>query len=127
MKLILCVLLLLASVLSQQLTYPIRCQEIGDSVIGTVSDCHVTSDPLPFTWTTTIKLKKTCKWAGTDDVYYIYSNPDQTIEGKCNTAATLPGTFNKNDNVTIQQTCSSFNPPLEKGATLVVLVFYTHH
>lgn len=96
-------------------------------MIGTVTDCDVTSDPLPFTWTTTLKLKKNCKWAGLDDVYYIYSNPDQTIEGKCTTAATLPGNYSKNDNVTIQQTCTSFTPALMKGANLVVMVFYTHH
>jgi hypothetical protein len=45
-------------------------------VIGTVTDCDVSNDPLPFNWTATIKLKKACKWAGIDDIYYIYSNPD---------------------------------------------------
>jgi hypothetical protein len=96
-------------------------------VIGTVSDCDVVSDPLPFKWTTTFKLKKNCKWAGVDDVYIIYSNPDETIEGKCTLAAPLPGAYNKGDTITIEQTCNSFNPPLVKGANLVVMVFYTHH
>lgn len=96
-------------------------------MIGTVTDCDVMSDPLPFKWTTVIKLKKACKWAGLDDITYIYSNPDDTIDGSCITAASLPGTYNKNDNISIQQTCTSFNPPLVKGANLVVMVFYTHH
>ena len=96
-------------------------------MIGTVSDCDVASDPLPFTWTTTLKLKKNCKWVGLDDVYYIYSNPDQTIDGKCTTTATLPGSYSKNDNITIQQTCTSFTPALIQGANLIVMVFYTHH
>ena len=64
---------------------------------------------------------------GLDDVYYIYSNPDQTIDGKCTTAATLPGSYSKNDNITIQQTCTSFTPALIQGANLIVMVFYTHH
>jgi hypothetical protein len=118
---------LLVSLAALVEAYPVRCQEVGDSVIGTVSDCDVQSDPLPFKWTATIKLKKACKWAGLDDVRFIYSNPDESIEGSCNTGATLPGNFSKNDNITIQQSCNSFSPPLEKGATLVVLVFYTHH
>jgi hypothetical protein len=95
--------------------------------LGTVSDCNVLSDPLPFRWETTIKLKKAVKWAGIDDVYIIYSNPDQTITGNCQTAATLPGNFSKNDNVLISQTCTSFTPPLVVGANLLVMVFYTHH
>lgn len=70
-------------------------------MIGTVTDCDVKSDPLPFKWTTTIKLKKSCKWQGVDDIYIIYANPDETIAGKCTLAATLPGTLSKNDNVTI--------------------------
>lgn len=127
MKLILSLIFLLSVAFANQVAYPVRCQEIGDSVIGAVTDCDVTSDPLPFTWSTIIKLKKTCKWAGIDDVSYIYSNPDQTIEGTCTTGTTLPGSYSKNDNITIQQTCRSFSPPLEKGATLLVLVFYTHH
>lgn len=107
MKVFLTLALLLACSLATQVAYPVRCQEIGgDSVLGTVTDCDVQSDPLPFKWTATIKVKKTCKWAGLDDVSYIYSNPDDTIEGKCMTAATLPGTYSKNDNVTIQQTCT---------------------
>lgn len=91
-----------------------------------MTDCDVLSDPVPFKWTTTIKLKKSVKWAGLDDVQYIYSNPDDSIEGICSTAASLPGTYSRNDNVTIQQSCTSFNPALVKGANLVVIVFYTH-
>lgn len=87
----------------------------------------MTSDPLPFIWTASVKLKKTCKWAGLDDVTYIYSNPDGDVSGVCTTAATLPGTYNKNDNVFVQQSCSSFSPELMKGANLLVLVFFTHH
>lgn len=57
--------------------YPIRCVEIGgDSDLGTVSDCDVKNDPFPFHWTATVRLKKNLKWAGQDDVQYIYSNPD---------------------------------------------------
>lgn len=56
--------------------YPARCAEIGDSVLGTVTDCDVQHDPLPFHWTSTVKLKKNLKWAGVDDVSYIYSNPN---------------------------------------------------
>jgi hypothetical protein len=93
-------------------------------VIGTVTDCDAQHDPLPFIWTTSIKLKKSCKWAGLDDLAYIYSNPDDTIEASCITAVTLPGTYSKNDNISIQQ---SFDPPLVKGANLMVIVFYTHH
>lgn len=56
--------------------YPVRCKEVGDSLLGTVTDCDVTHDPLPFKWTSTVKLKKNLKWAGTDDVQIIYSNPN---------------------------------------------------
>jgi hypothetical protein len=42
-------------------------------------------------------------------------------------ATTNQGSYNKNDNIYIQQTCYEFMPPLEKGANLVVMVFYTHH
>lgn len=127
MKYSILLVVLLVSLAGVGASYPVRCQEVGDSVIGTVTDCDVQSDPLPFKWTTTIKLKKGCKWAGLDDIRFIYSNPDDSIEATCNTAATLPGNFSKNDNITIQQTCSSFSPPLQKGANLVVIVFYTHH
>jgi hypothetical protein len=92
-----------------------------------VTDCDVQSDPLPFQWSSTIKLKKNCKWAGLDDVYIIYSNPDETISGTCNIAVTLAGAYNKNDNIYISQSCYSFNPPLMKGANLLVIAFYTHH
>jgi hypothetical protein len=64
-------------------------------------------------------LKKSVKWAGLDDVQYIYSNPDDVIEGTCSTAASLPGAYSKNDNVTIQQSCTSFNPALVKGRILL--------
>jgi hypothetical protein len=84
-------------------------------------------DPLPFKWTTTISLKKSCQWAGVDDVFYIYSNPDGTIIGNCFLAAPLPATFKKGDEITIEQTCTSFSPLLVNGANLLVLVFYTHH
>ncbi len=124
---LLCLFVMLGLAMGETVTYPVRCQQIGDSVLGTVSDCNVLSDPLPFRWETTIKLKKNVKWAGVDDVYIIYSNPDQTITGNCQTAATLPGNFSKNDNVLISQTCTSFTPPLVVGANLVVMVFYTHH
>ena len=64
-------------------TYPVRCSEIGvdplGSVLGTVTDCDVLSDPLPFHWISTVKLNKNVKWAGPDDVKYIYSNPDGSI------------------------------------------------
>ena len=70
-------------------------------MLGTVTDCDVKSDPIPFRWTSTIKVKKNVKWAGLDDISYIYSNPDQTITGNCSTAAPLPGNFSKNDNITI--------------------------
>lgn len=63
--------------------YPVRCSEIGSaslgSVLGVVTDCDVLSDPLPFRWTSTVKLSKNVKWAGPDDVKYIYSNPDGSI------------------------------------------------
>ena len=85
------------------------------------------NDPLPFHWTATIKAKKNVKWAGKDDVSYIYSNPDGTLEGNCSLATPLPGTFNKNDNITIEQTCFSFSEPLAKYANLVIMFFYTHH
>jgi len=42
-------------------------------------------------------------------------------------ASPVPGTYSKNDNITIAQTCNSFDPPLVKGANLIVMVFYTHH
>jgi len=112
---------------SAEVGYPVRCVEIGDSVLGTVTDCDVISDPIPFRWTATIKAKKNLKWAGLDDVTYIYSNPDQTIVGNCTLAAPLPGAINKNDNITIEQTCYRFDPPMDKYASLVILFFYTHH
>ena len=43
--------------------------------MGTVTDCEVEHDPVPFKWTATIKVKKNVKWAGIDDIKYIYSNP----------------------------------------------------
>ncbi len=107
--------------------YPVRCKEVGDSVLGTVTDCDVSHDPLPFKWTSTIKLKKNVKWAGVDDVQYIYSNPNETVAASCSLAAPLPGAYNKNDNLTIEQTCSKYDPPLFKGANLVIMFFYTHH
>jgi hypothetical protein len=107
--------------------YPVRCIEIGDSVLGTVSDCDVLSDPLPFHWTSTITLKKNVKWAGIDDIYYIYSNPDDTLEANCTLAAPLPGNYSRGANLTIEQTCFKFTPQLVRGANLVVMFFYTHH
>jgi hypothetical protein len=68
------------------------------------------------------------KWEGTDDVQYIYSNPDQSVEANCSLATPKPGSYNKNDNLTIGQECiRDTNPPLVKGATLVIIFFYTHH
>ena len=58
---------------------------------------------------------------------YFYSNPDETVEGNCTLATPLAGNYSKNDNLTIEQTCFGFNPPLVKGASLLVLYFYTHH
>ena len=58
---------------------------------------------------------------------YFYSNPDETVEGNCTLATPLAGSYSKNDNLTIEQTCFGFNPPLVKGASLLVLYFYTHH
>jgi len=95
--------------------------------LGTVVDCDVKNDPFPFQWTASVQLKKNIKWQGIDDVRYFYSNPDETVEGNCTLATPLPGTYNKNSNLTIEQTCFSFNPPLVKGANLLVLYFYTHH
>ncbi len=126
MKIILLIIGLFA-VTFAKFQYPVRCIEVGDSVLGTVTDCDVASDPLPFKWSSTIQAKKNVKWAGIDDFYTIYSNPDQTIVANCSNAASLPGNFTKNDNIFLQQTCFGFDPPLEKYATLVVLVFYTHH
>ena len=121
-------IILLSVLFVSSASYPIRCVEIGgDSGLGTVSDCDVKNDPFPFHWTATVRLKKNLKWAGADDVSYIYSNPDETVEGNCTLATPLAGNYSKNDNLTIEQTCFSFNPPLVKGASLLVLYFYTHH
>lgn len=99
----LCLLLCLLALGHITHAYPVRCIEIGDSLLGTVTDCDVTSDPLPFKWTSTIKLKKNLKWAGLDDVSYIYSNPNETVSSTCNTGAPLPGSYSRNDNLTISQ------------------------
>ena len=96
-RLLLCVALL--STIS--LCYPVRCSEVGDSPLGTVTDCDVLNDPLPFHWTSTVKLKKNIKWAGVDDVSYIYSNSNESLVGNCTLAASAPGAYNKNDNITI--------------------------
>lgn len=107
--------------------YPVRCQSVGDSLLGAVTDCDVSHDPLPFTWTSTVTLKKGLKWAGIDDVKILYSNPNETVSSNCTLTVPLPGTYNKNANLTIEQTCTSFTPALFKGATLAIIFFYTHH
>lgn len=126
MKTIICVAFLIF-ISSANVGYPVRCLEVGDSVLGTVTDCDVISDPLPFRWTSTIKAKKNLKWAGLDDIRYIYSNPDQTITGNCTLAAPLPGDFAKNEEIVIEQTCYRFDPPMDKYASLLLLFFYSHH
>ena len=122
-------LLVLGLILCYAYCYPIRCSEIGgDSGLGTVTDCDVKNDPFPFHWTATIRLKKNIKWAGIDDVQYIYSNPDESVEANCSLATPKVGNYSKNDNLTIEQICyRDTNPPLVKGANLVILFFYTHH
>jgi hypothetical protein len=82
---------------------------------------------LPFKWTSTVKLKKNVKWAGLDDVSYIYSNANETVTSTCNLGAPLPGTYSRNDNLTISQECTKFEPKLFYGASLAVIFFYTHH
>lgn len=109
------------------LCYPVRCSEIGDSPLGTVTDCDVLNDPMPFHWTSTVRLKKNIKWAGIDDVSYIYSNSNESVIANCTLAAPEPGTYSRNDNITIEQTCFNFNPQLAKYATLIILFFYSHH
>lgn len=42
-----------------------------------------------------MKLKKNVKWAGLDDVTYIYSNPDDTVSADCLVATPLPGNYSK--------------------------------
>ena len=122
-------IILLSLLFVSSASYPIRCVEIGgDSGLGTVSDCDVKNDPFPFHWTATVRLKKNVKWAGADDVSYIYSNPDESVESNCSLATPKVGNYSKNDNLTIEQICyRDTNPPLVKGANLVILFFYTHH
>ena len=116
-------LIVLCLLLCVALSYPIRCTEIGgDSGLGTVTDCDVKTDPFPFQWSATIKLRKNVKWAGVDDVKYIYSNPDESVEANCSMTLPLVGNYSKNDNLTIEQICSKdTNPPLVKGANLVII------
>jgi len=122
-KLLLCTVLLTTVALS----YPVRCSSIGDSPLGAITDCDVLNDPLPFHWTSTVKLKKNLKWAGADDVSYMYSNSNESLIANCTLATPQPGTYNKNDTITIAQTCYGFVPSLQKYATLIILFFYTHH
>jgi hypothetical protein len=118
--------LLILFLLATTVGYPVNCSEIGISLLGMISDCDVLSDPLPFHWTSTITLKKNVKWAGIDDVSYLYSNSDETLKANCTLAAPLPGNYNQGVNLTIEQTCFKFTPQLVKGAKLLATFFQTH-
>lgn len=100
-KITLTLFLLVVGYCTEQANYPVRCVEVGDSPLGTVVDCDVSNDPLPFKWTATVQLKTNVKWAGIDDVKYFYSNPNETVHSNCTLGAPLPGTYKKGANITI--------------------------
>ena len=120
------ILFLVLTLLSTAACYPVRCKSVGDSPVGVISDCDVQHDPLPFHWTTTIKLKKNVKWAGMDDVKVIYSNPNETLTVNCTMTVPTPGTYSHGDSLTVEHQCTKFTPALMQGATLAVMFFLTH-
>ena len=119
------VFLALSLVLSVS-SYPVRCKSVGDSPLGVISDCDVQHDPLPFKWTSSIKLKKSLKWAGIDDVKIIYSNPNETLTVNCTLTVPPPGPYTSKDTLTIEQECTKFTPALMQGASLAIMFFPTH-
>ena len=120
-------LAVLLCLFTSAVSYPVRCQAVGDSPLGNVSDCDVINDPLPFKWKVTLLIKKALKWAGVDDIKIFYANPHETVESNCSLAVPDAGQYKPNSKLSFEQTCYSFDPQLQKYAMLTIMVFYSHH
>lgn len=101
-----------------------NCQQIGQSSLGKLSYCKVSSPAPQLQWSINVTLLEDYDWKANDDVQYLYLTPDdEPITENCYQGTSMKNKYNKGSVILVEQLCFGFKPNFTRGSKVYIQVF----